>query len=126
MRTRYLFADRRAAEAAYIKSQNETLLSNMCITDLLYGYVEWFAGGNYRIGVCRPTSASGGSVIVTYCPDGQKPSSSVHYLDDWFESIRQQRANHYFGNDAELVGLYDLAVKAQSYARDRQRIECAA
>lgn len=126
MKTRYQFADRKEAEAAYCKASSETLLSNMCITDLLYGHVEWFDGGDYRLGVCRPTSADGGHVIVTYCPDGQKPSSSVHYLDEYADSIRQQRISHHFGNDTELVGLYDLVVEAQSYARERQRVEWAA
>jgi len=126
MKTRYQFEDRKTAEEAYRKATNDTLLSNMAITDLLYGHVEWFSGGDYRIGVCRPTSASGGSVIVTYCPDGQNPSSSVHFLDDWCESIRQQRISACFGNDSELVGLYDLAVKAKAYARACQQREWVA
>ena len=50
------------------RHQTEATVASLALNDLANGSVKWFGNSReYSLGICRPSCASGGIVIVRHC-----------------------------------------------------------
>lgn len=96
----------------------ENILQAICLNAALQGAVKWFRRGVYRVGVVRPTWASGGYVIVEFAPGGQMPSANTYLADEFFHW--QIDGAIPADSDREGNDLRTLAIMARSYAHAEQ------
>ena len=70
-------------EAAYEATHRALAATRFALNDALAGQIEWFEFADKRAGLVRPTSASGGVVII------MAGFPRVEYLDQWAKDVRQ-------------------------------------
>lgn len=87
------------------------MLASHALRALVVGDVEWYADEacGYRVGVFDLESPSGPRLIVSWQPEGQRPSLESHYAEDWLNSIREHlgfRAGYMTDEDYALARLF--------------------
>lgn len=110
---KYRFSSRAAAEDAYTTTDRMLTVTRTALNDALAGDVRWVKKGIWKIGICRPTSACGGVVIVV-----ANSYASAHYLEEWTgETIRRFKGNPPKPNDQEMQDLQEVAYKVRRLQR---------
>lgn len=74
---------REELQAAYEAAQRALAATRFALNDALAGQIQWFEFADKRAGLARPTSASGGVVVI------MAGFPRVEYLDQWAKDVRQ-------------------------------------
>ena len=74
---------REELQAAYEATQRALAATRFALNDALAGQIQWFEFADKRAGLARPTSASGGVVVI------MAGFPRVEYLDQWAKDVRQ-------------------------------------
>jgi hypothetical protein len=119
MRRKYKFESRQEAEEAFEKEHKELGLYQLALHDqMVKKDTHWITDTKTRIkiGLSRVAGATGGIVVLV-----DKNRASVHYLDDWLQSISKLTPPHSTFKDHvnEWNGLQNLASQAQTYRREK-------
>jgi hypothetical protein len=97
--------------------RNEGVLQFVAINDLVAGKVHWIKSKGNKVGVIRPTGASGGIVVVY-----QKCNNytSTHYLEKWVDNIHKSIAPPLYNGSGydEWLMWFNLASAVHSYRND--------
>jgi hypothetical protein len=107
---RWRFGGRKETEEAYERADRDRTLLLMALNDLAFKKVHWIREGSISAGVCRPTGASGGIVILK-----SNGYVSAHYLEEW---VNYQKRSTVDIKNKEQVDLYSLACKVHVYQFD--------
>ncbi len=79
---------RQQLEANYDAAQHEITQLSFALHALLKGEVQWLQQGKIKAGIVRPTSASGGVVIIRRNEDRGFPRT--HYLEAWVAEVMKR------------------------------------
>ena len=116
-RRKYRFPSRAAAEDAYETLHREHWRAEFAMSALMGGLVDaTFKAGPYRVAVIGPTRADGGTVVVEFAPEGQRPMSWAHGLDEW---VKEQTRSNPHPDNVEGRQLRDLAYKVLAFANQK-------
>lgn len=74
---------REELQAAYEATHRALAATRFALNDALAGQIQWFEFADKRAGLARPTSASGGVVVI------MAGFPRVEYLDQWVKDVRQ-------------------------------------
>ncbi len=107
---RWRFGSRKETEEAYERADRDRGILLMALNDLALKKVHWIREGSVSAGVCRPTGASGGIVILK-----SNGYVSAHNLEKWVREIKDTPADT--SNKGQL-DLYNLAIKVNTYQFD--------
>lgn len=72
---------------------------------------------HYTVQTCGEDAAHGGIAIVTFSPPGQRPYTTAHYFDEWFDYWRDYNPVQ---NDTETLAVRELAYAAKRYVVAQQ------
>lgn len=106
--------------ASYEAADRSLAATRIALKDVLAGDVQWFDhhACDGQVGLVRPTSASGGVVIVVLDGDPR-----VQYLDSWVSDLRH-KAEIIGGDYHDWVELADRVLEARRDAIQAE-VRCA-
>ena len=89
MKRKYRFTDRAAAESEVLRLEQQATVYRICLSESVAGLVEWRTAGDYRLGLIRLDSPTGGYCILEHAPRGQRADSTAWNLDDFIAWVRE-------------------------------------
>ena len=108
-------------EEAYAREKEHAHVSRVALNEVMHGTgMKSFRRGRYRVLVCRPTSPTGGYIVVTFAPPRQAPFSCAYYAEQWINDTIRQAAHADPGNQ-ELRDLIELAHQVRGFIHEANK-----